>query len=136
MLELCREGWLRFESVDNPGFSSKILLAGGDGFELSSETQQRLKELSLVMVIVGPIGCQYRTWCNATLRVGRQEDENVELRRGQSQVLALHSSRRSIVLITKSPISIIADDGEASTFAGLVALFANTFRKLQIPAIV
>ena len=44
-------------------------------------------------VIVGPICCQHRTWCDATLWVGRQEDENVELRRGQSQVLALHGGR-------------------------------------------
>ena len=46
-----------------------------------------------MMVIVGPIGCQYRTWCDTPLWVSRQEDENVELRRGQSQVLALHARR-------------------------------------------
>jgi len=46
-----------------------------------------------MMVIVGPIGYQHRTWCDATLWVSRQEDEKVELRRGQSQVLALHNDR-------------------------------------------
>lgn len=46
-----------------------------------------------MMVTVGPTGCQYRTWCDATLWVSRQEDENIELLRGQSQILALHSSR-------------------------------------------
>ena len=46
-----------------------------------------------MMVIVGPIGCQYRTWCDAPLWVSRQEDENIELLRAQSQVLALHSGR-------------------------------------------
>jgi hypothetical protein len=69
------------------------LLATGDSLELSSETQQCLKELRLMMVIVGPVGCQYRTWCDATLWVSRQEDENIELLRAQSEVLALHGGR-------------------------------------------
>lgn len=90
---LCCERWPRLESVDNPGFGSKILLATGGALELSSKTQQCLKELRLMMVIVGPIGCQYRTWRDATLGVSRQEDENIELLRGQSQVLALQSGR-------------------------------------------
>ena len=93
MLELCRERWPRLEPVDNPGFSSKILLATGDGFELPSETQQCLNEVGLMMIIFSPIGRQYRTWRDATLWVGCQEDENVELLRGQSQTLAMHGGR-------------------------------------------
>ena len=133
MLELCRERWPRLEPVDNPGFSSKILLATGDGFELPSETQQCLNEVRLMMIIFSPIGRQYRTWRDATLWVACQEDENVELLRLSPCTEAV----RSIVWITKSPTSIVAAETAASTFfGGSVAPFLKTFRKLQIPGIV
>ena len=93
MPALGRERRPCIESVDDPWFGSEILLATRDGFELPSQTQQCLQKLGLMRVIVRPIGCEYRTWCDATLRVSRQEDKDIELLRGQSQSLALQSGR-------------------------------------------
>lgn len=93
MLELRRKRSPWLKPVDDPWFRSEILVASGDCFELSSEAQQCLKELVLMTVIVGPTGCQYRTWRDVTLGVCRQEDQDIELLRGQSQGLALHRSR-------------------------------------------
>jgi hypothetical protein len=69
------------------------LLLTSDAFELPSKAQQCLEELGLMVIIVSPIGCKYCTRGDAPLWVSRQEDENIELLRGQSQVLALHGGR-------------------------------------------
>ena len=92
-MQLRRERRAWFEPVDDPWFRSEILFPAGDALELPSETQQCFKKFGLMAVIVGPIGCKYRTWRDATLWMSRQEDENIELPRGQSQVIALHGGR-------------------------------------------